>query len=122
MDNKDKKGKGKFNFVTSEEIEKEEKKVKETKSVEKKDTKKSEKVEEKTVSKKVSNETHFFDLGNKIHYSFETRIIIMSISILALFGISCFFILEALNFGKNKIVSYKVLTIMVSTFFMIIIT
>ncbi len=127
MDNKDKKGKNKFNFVSledendtkkesSEKIENTSKKRSSKSSkdndekitITKVEEKENDKVNNSSVdSKKSSSDVHFFDLGNRIHYSFETRIIVMSISILVLFGVSCFFILEALNFGKNKIVSYS---------------
>ena len=127
MDNKDKKGKNKFNFVSledendtkkesNEKIENTSKKRSSKSSkdndekitITKVEEKENDKVKNSSVdSKKSSSDVHFFDLGNRIHYSFETRIIVMSISILVLFGVSCFFILEALNFGKNKIVSYS---------------
>ena len=127
MDNKDKKEKNKFNFVSledendtkkesNEKIENTSKKRSSKSSkdndekitITKVEEKENDKVKNSSVdSKKSSSDVHFFDLGNRIHYSFETRIIVMSISILVLFGVSCFFILEALNFGKNKIVSYS---------------
>ena len=127
MDNKDKKGKNKYNFVSledendtkkesNEKIENTSKKRSSKSSkdndekitITKVEEKENDKVKNSSVdSKKSSSDVHFFDLGNRIHYSFETRIIVMSISILVLFGVSCFFILEALNFGKNKIVSYS---------------
>lgn len=43
----------------------------------------------------------------KRHLSFEARVLFMSVTVLILFGISCLLILEALNFGKNEVISYN---------------
>jgi len=40
------------------------------------------------------------------YFNFETRVVIMMVIVLVLFGCACFFSLEAINFGKNEIVSY----------------
>ena len=40
------------------------------------------------------------------YFSFEARVAIMMVIVLVLFGCACFFSLEAINFGKNEIVTY----------------
>ena len=50
------------------------------------------------------------DFKNKMYFSFETRVAIRIIIILALFASACYFILEAINFGKKDIVTYNEIT------------
>ena len=50
------------------------------------------------------------DFKNKMYVSFETRVAIRIIIILALFASACYFILEAINFGKKDIVTYNEIT------------
>ena len=50
------------------------------------------------------------DFKNKMYVSFETRVAIRSIIILALFASACYIILEAINFGKKDIVTYNEIT------------
>ncbi len=50
------------------------------------------------------------DFKNKMYVSFETRVAIRIIVILVLFASACYFILEAINFGKKDIVTYNEIT------------
>lgn len=58
--------------------------------------------EEKSAVVDQSNNPKF----TRRYFSFEARVAIMMIIVLVLFGCACFFSLEAINFGKNEIVSY----------------
>ena len=47
---------------------------------------------------------------HKMYFSFETRVAVRIIIILALFACSCHFILEAINYGKKDIITYNEIT------------
>lgn len=100
MDNKNKKDLKKFQFVS-------EKDIKNNKSNEKFKV-----VKEEELEKEVENKTSVVvDQTNnpkftRHYFNFETRVAIMMVLVLLLFGCACFFSLEAINFGKNEIVSY----------------
>ena len=65
----------------------------------------------KKIETPVENKSSVVDQSNnskftRIYFSFEARVAIMMLVVLVLFGCACFFSLEAINFGKNEIVSY----------------
>ena len=47
---------------------------------------------------------------HKMYVSFETRIALRIIAIILLLGCSCYFVLEAINFGRKDIVTYNEIT------------
>lgn len=57
--------------------------------------------EELDMTKKVKHKTYI---------SFETRIAIRVVLILVLFACACYFVLEAINFGKKDVVTYNEIT------------
>lgn len=103
MDNKNKKDSKKFEFVS-------EKDITSKKSNDKFKIIKKEELE-KEINEVENNNNVVVDNSDnpkfKRHYfNFETRIAIMMVLVLLLFGCACFFSLEAINFGKNEIVTY----------------
>ena len=46
-------------------------------------------------------------IGSKIYFSFEVRVLLMLIFMLALFSCGCFFILKAISFTKGDVVTYS---------------
>ena len=95
MENKDKKELKKFEFVKDENKDKEKRNVKIAVPVESVENKGSVVVNQENNPK---FKRHYFN--------FETRVAIMMVLVLLLFGCACFFSLEAINFGKDEIVSY----------------
>ena len=103
MDNKNKKDSKKFEFVNEKDI------------TNKKNSEKFKIIKKEELDIEMdeadNNTGSVVDQSNnpkfKRHYfNFETRVAIMMVLVLLLFGSACFFSLEAINFGKNEIVSY----------------
>lgn len=117
MANKNKK-ENKFNFVSvsenneviDEEIEFGEETIKEEKDFSEKSLK--EVVEENlnNLEKKPTVVDNSYSVNRKKHISFEFRVAFRIICMLLLLGISCYFILEAVNFGKKDKVNYNEIT------------
>ena len=114
----------KFHFVTGEELEsffKEDNSEKNDnqepeKEVEvQEETKKEDNIlpetETKEESTKTSNDNESskekYKINNRPYFSFEVRVILMLLGILALFAISCFFITKAVKYGSNETISYN---------------
>ena len=63
--------------------------------------------EEKNESSEKSTEIKNNNLGKKIYIGFEARVITMVLIVLCLFFGACYFILEACNFSKDRVVTYN---------------